>query len=140
MPFLAMGKKNLKELKQEHRIHVLFIVLSKARLPEKFFVLFHSTLKLVKLKADLSQVYQQNENFVIPVNVHFIKDLQTDQHHTLKRSYKRCFRVNQKVIDKYEKTLESKRQSISFCSVALLIKSLLILSEFNKQIQISAHV
>lgn len=40
--------------------------------------------------------------------------------------------------DKYEETLESKRQSISFCSVALLIKSLLILSEFNKQINLGS--
>ena len=63
----------------------MFIVLQcKARLPEKSFVLFNSTLKLLKLKADLSQVYQQSENSVFPVNVYFIRDLQTDQIITLK--------------------------------------------------------
>lgn len=71
------------------------------------------------------------------MKVHFTRDLQTDQHRTLKSSYKRCLSVKQKVIDKYEETLESKWQSIPFCSVALLIKTLLILSEFNKQILIS---
>ena len=80
-----MRKKNPKKLKQEHRSSVLFIVLQcKARLSEKSFVLFNSTLKLLKLKADLSQVYQQSENFVFPVNVYFITErfANRSDHHT----------------------------------------------------------
>ena len=52
MPVLAMKKKpvNIKRLKQERKNHVLFIVLSKARLSENSFVLFNSTQKLLKFK------------------------------------------------------------------------------------------